>query len=62
MLFANAWAIHHNEDEYISPDDFIPERFLDNKFGIRREVIGEEDHRRVTYGISRVPQYNLLQN
>jgi cytochrome P450 len=38
MLFANAWAIHRDEDEYERPDDFIPERFLDNKFGTRSKA------------------------
>lgn len=51
IVIANAWAIHRDEAEYESPDDFIPERFLDNKFGTRDPVAANsEDHRRVTYG------------
>jgi cytochrome P450 len=50
-LFANAWAIHNDENEYYSPEKFIPERFVDNKFGCRPEVVDTlEHHRRVTYG------------
>lgn len=50
ILFANAWAIHRDENEYDSPEDFIPERFLNNKFGTRVAVETGDDHRRVTYG------------
>ena len=50
MLFANAWAIHRDEDEYADPDEFIPERFLNNKFGTKNTVSEKEDHRRETYG------------
>jgi cytochrome P450 len=32
MVFANAWAIHMDEMEYERLEDFIPERFLNNKF------------------------------
>jgi cytochrome P450 len=50
MLLANTWAVHHDENEYASPADFIPERFLDNKFGSKRKVEdGENDGRRTTY-------------
>ncbi|ETS75437.1 hypothetical protein PFICI_12381 [Pestalotiopsis fici W106-1] len=35
MFIANAWTIHRNEEEYDRPDEFIPERFLDNPFGLR---------------------------
>ena len=50
MLFANAWAIHRDEDEYVAPEEFIPERFLHNRFGTRSEDTSQDDHRRVTYG------------
>ena len=51
IVFANAWAIHMDDAEYEKPEDFIPERFLNNKFGTRRPVQdSSEDHRRVTYG------------
>ena len=50
ILFANAWSIHRDEEEYEQPDNFIPERFLGNKFGIRPEAAGsQDDHRRITY-------------
>lgn len=35
IFIANAWTIHRNEEEYDRPDEFIPERFLDNPFGLR---------------------------
>ena len=51
MLFANAWAIHHDESEYERPDAFYPERFLNNKFGTRHpKNDASDDHRRATYG------------
>jgi cytochrome P450 len=49
MFLANTWAIHRDEEEYGRPNDFIPERFLNNKFGTRNPV-ADEDHRRVSYG------------
>ena len=51
IVFANAWAIHMDEAEYENPEEFIPERFLQNKFGTRGLVDAPyQDHRRVTYG------------
>jgi cytochrome P450 len=34
ILFANAWGIYWDEDEYELPDKFIPARFISNKYGI----------------------------
>jgi cytochrome P450 len=51
ILFANAWSIHRDEDEYAQPEDFIPERFIKNKFGSRfQEGDSPENARRTTYG------------
>jgi cytochrome P450 len=51
VFLANTWAIHRDEDEYARPDEFIPERFLNNKFGTKNPVGDRpEDHRRETYG------------
>lgn len=51
MLFANTWSIHRDETEYRDPESFIPDRFLNNKFGTLDDLAdGSEDHRRVTYG------------
>ena len=51
MLFANAWAIHRDEAEYDRPEEFLPDRYLNNKFGTRNPVKdGSDDHRRATYG------------
>ncbi|KAH8668778.1 cytochrome P450 [Xylariales sp. PMI_506] len=41
MFIANAWTIHRNEKEYDRPYDFIPERFLDNPYGLRPEYSAE---------------------
>ncbi|KAI0469924.1 cytochrome P450 [Xylariaceae sp. FL0804] len=38
MFLLNAWAIHHNEAEYERPDEFMPERFLDNPYGTRSSI------------------------
>ena len=51
MLFANTWAIHRDELEYAQPEEFLPERYLSNKFGTREAVFdGSDNNRRTTYG------------
>ncbi len=51
IFLANTWAIHHDETEYDQPGEFIPDRFLNNKFGTRNPVDeSTEDHRRTSYG------------
>ncbi|MCJ1299231.1 hypothetical protein MMC08_002023 [Hypocenomyce scalaris] len=51
MLFAYTWSIHRDITEYDRADNFVPERFLRNKFGTRidNEPDMSDDHRRVTY-------------
>ncbi|KIY00756.1 uncharacterized protein Z520_03421 [Fonsecaea multimorphosa CBS 102226] len=50
IVFANVWSIHHDETEYDKPADFIPERWLNNKFGTRvSEDTVDGDNRRTTY-------------
>lgn len=49
MLIANAWTIHRNEEEYDRPDEFIPERFIDNPFGMRNVLNVKDASRRVLY-------------
>ncbi|POR35119.1 hypothetical protein TPAR_04688, partial [Tolypocladium paradoxum] len=34
-VIANVWHIHHSEDDYDDPEEFIPERFLHHPFGMR---------------------------
>ncbi|KAH7024594.1 cytochrome P450 [Microdochium trichocladiopsis] len=49
----DAWTIGHDEEMYDRPDEFVPERFLDNPLGLRREaaegVEGSGGHRRPVY-------------
>lgn len=63
MFFANAWAIHHDENEYEDPEKFWPERWLDgNKYGTKYfkdsntngatdqdGVEGKGEQRKITY-------------
>ncbi|KAJ5777836.1 hypothetical protein N7520_001082 [Penicillium odoratum] len=49
IFFLNAWAIHMDENEYEEPEQFIPERFIGNKFGCKSQD-DSDDKRRVTYG------------
>jgi cytochrome P450 len=37
MLFANTWSIHRTS-EYEDADDFVPERFMLNDFGIKNKT------------------------
>ena len=49
IVFPNAWSIHRDEEEYEAPEQFIPERFMKNRFGTRNDSSSSDDHRRVTY-------------
>jgi cytochrome P450 len=49
IVFANAWSIHREREEYSAGDDFRPERFLNNPFGTQGGADGANDHRRTTY-------------
>ena len=49
IIFANAWTIHRDVNEYDEPDRFLPERYLNNKFGSRNLGDKAQDHRRTTY-------------
>ncbi|CAI7579982.1 unnamed protein product [Penicillium pancosmium] len=48
LVFANAWSVHREKEVYDEGDSFIPERFLNNKFGSLDEEEAN-DHRRTTY-------------
>ncbi|KIW80425.1 hypothetical protein Z517_07040 [Fonsecaea pedrosoi CBS 271.37] len=37
IVFANTWSIHQDVSEYDRPEEFIPERFLDDKFGSKNK-------------------------
>jgi cytochrome P450 len=49
MLFANAWSIHRDEAEYEAPEEFMPERWLENRYGTKGQETPEEG-RRELYG------------
>jgi cytochrome P450 len=52
MFFANTWAIHHDENEYSEPDAFNPDRWLNNKFGVKEPGSfpdGGSEQRKITY-------------
>lgn len=51
IVFANTWSIHQDDSEYDSPQEFVPERFLHDKFGRKqsRASAAGDDNRRVTY-------------
>jgi hypothetical protein len=51
ILFANTWSIHRT-CEYATPDEFMPERFLNNEYGIAAELTeeGKDSMRRPLYG------------
>ncbi|KAF9781439.1 cytochrome P450 [Fusarium proliferatum] len=34
-VIANVWHIHHSEQDYDDPDEFIPERFLHHPYGMK---------------------------
>jgi cytochrome P450 len=52
IFFANTWAIHHDENEYAAPDEFNPDRWLNNKFGLKERDCapdGGSEQRKPTY-------------
>jgi cytochrome P450 len=48
VVFANAWSIHR-DGETKDPDSFVPERFMDNKFGSKMDETESDSQRRATY-------------
>ncbi|KAK5653767.1 hypothetical protein OQA88_7924 [Cercophora sp. LCS_1] len=48
IFFANTWAINNDENEFETPEKFMPERFVGNEYGTRVPVIKEKDDRRRT--------------
>lgn len=51
IVFANAWAIHHDENEYSEPNKFNPDRWLNNKYGTTGDDTAryESEQRKLTY-------------
>ncbi|KJA14789.1 hypothetical protein HYPSUDRAFT_48854 [Hypholoma sublateritium FD-334 SS-4] len=47
IVFANIWAMNHDEEVYEHPSKFMPERFLDNSGALTK------DHRALAYGFGR---------
>ncbi|TEA20468.1 Cytochrome P450 monooxygenase patH [Colletotrichum sidae] len=52
MFIINAWSIHMDEEWYDRPEEFRPERYLDNKWGVRpgKKAAAEKQNRHATYG------------
>jgi len=50
MIFSNAYSIQHDETEYETPEEFRPERWLDNKFGTLKADSSDNAQRRTVYG------------
>lgn len=53
-MIMNVWQNHHSPEDYDSPDEFIPERFLRHPFGMRPDQAHDAAHlesasARVTY-------------
>ncbi|KIW66672.1 hypothetical protein PV04_05981 [Phialophora macrospora] len=51
IFITNTWSIHHDDSEYENPEQFIPERWLNNEFGTKHAAgdAADNDHRRATY-------------
>jgi cytochrome P450 len=50
IVIAGTWSVHHDESEYEKPEEFIPERWVDNEFGTKTaRDAADTDHRRTTY-------------
>lgn len=51
IVFANTWALHHDENEYSNPHEFQPGRWLDNKYGTITENTARynSEQRKLTY-------------
>ncbi|PGH01068.1 hypothetical protein AJ79_08038 [Helicocarpus griseus UAMH5409] len=48
-VLANAWAIHQNTDDFDHPEEFRPERYLQNPVGIKPDAKNSFERRRPTY-------------
>ncbi|KAK0118228.1 hypothetical protein ONS95_012531 [Cadophora gregata] len=51
-VIMNVWHIHHSEEDYEDPEEFIPERFLRHPFGMRLD--GKHDAAQLEASGSRV--------
>ncbi|KAI8247569.1 Cytochrome P450 monooxygenase patH [Colletotrichum sp. SAR 10_77] len=51
VFIMNVWAIHRDEKWYENPEEFNPDRYMDNQWGVRPEmkVAAEKENRRPTY-------------
>ncbi|KAF6822195.1 cytochrome p450 [Colletotrichum plurivorum] len=51
-VLANTWTIHGDEKWYANPRDFDPQRYVENQWGVRPEMVGaaERENRRPHYG------------
>lgn len=51
-VLANTWTIHGDEKWYANARDFDPQRYVENQWGVRPEMVGaaERENRRPHYG------------
>lgn len=49
IFFANAWAIHHDENEYTEPHKFDPDRWVNNRYGTTVNNTSDGEQRKTTY-------------
>lgn len=51
IVFANTWALHHDENEYSNLHEFQPDRWLDNKYGTITDDAARynSEQRKLTY-------------
>lgn len=51
IFFSNTWAMHHDESEYTNPHEFIPDRWLHNKYGtaVDDSERYDREQRKITY-------------
>ncbi|KAL8290641.1 hypothetical protein RQP46_002899 [Phenoliferia psychrophenolica] len=53
MILYNLWSIMHDPDCFDQPDEFIPERFLENKFGLKKGASEDGWRSTMPFGVGR---------
>ncbi|CAE6507806.1 unnamed protein product [Rhizoctonia solani] len=63
-IFVNNWGMLHDPDVYERPEDFWPDRWLQNEFGTKPEVINTDRKNNIWFGSGRrfCPGVHLANN